>query len=92
MEVTATIVRILATEAVGNNGFEKRDIHIKTEEQYAQTLAIQFVQGKCPELDNFKPGERVKIAINLKGREWTNQEGVTQVFNTIQGWKIEKLQ
>jgi hypothetical protein len=53
---------------------------------------VQFVQDKCDLLDNFKVGEAVKIDINLRGREWTNPQGETVYFNTIQGWRIGKLQ
>lgn len=91
MEITANILRVLESKIVGNNGFETRNVHVKTEEQFPQTLDIQFTQGKCPELDNYKPGDKVKIAINLKGREWTNDKQEVVVFNTIQGWKIEKV-
>ena len=90
MEVIAVIKRVEATKTVGTNGFEIRDLIVATEEQYPQTLSIQFVQGKVTELDKFVPGDKVKISINLKGREATNKEGVLVVYNTIQGWKIDK--
>lgn len=92
MQVTGTVVRVLDTKVVGTSGFETRQIHVKTEEQYAQTLDIQFVQGKVVELDKFSPGQKVKIDINLKGREWTNDKDELTVFNTIQGWRIEEVQ
>lgn len=91
MQVTLIIKRILPTKSVGSNGFETRELHGTTEEQYPQTLNIQFTQGRCPLLDNFKPGQKVKIDINLKGREWTNKQDETTVFNTIDGWKIEEV-
>lgn len=91
MQIAGIVVRVLDTKAVGTAGFETREIHIKTEEQYPQTLNIQFTQGKVVELDKFVPGQKVKIDINLKGREWTNPSGELTVFNTIQGWKIEEL-
>lgn len=90
MQATGTIIRILETKST-SGGFESRSVHIKIEEQYAQVLDIQFTQGKVVELDKFAPGEKVKIDINLKGREWTNPQGEIVVFNTIQGWKIEKI-
>ena len=34
-------------------------------------------------------GENVKIGINLRGRAWTNPQGETKYFNTIQGWYID---
>jgi hypothetical protein len=91
MNITLIIKRILATKTVGNNGFETRELHGTTEEQYPQTLSIQFTQGRTPLLDNFKAGQKVKIDINLKGREWTNSQGEIVVFNTIEGWKIEPV-
>ena len=53
---------------------------------------MQFVQDKCDLLNNFQVGENVKVDINLRGREWTNPQGETVYFNTIQGWRIGKLQ
>jgi hypothetical protein len=91
MDVTAVVKRVEATKSVGTNGFEIRDIIVTTDEQYPQTLSIQFVQGKVAELDKFSSGDKVKIEINLRGREVLNKEGETIVYNTIQGWKIEKI-
>jgi translation initiation factor IF-3 len=84
------IVRILETKAT-SGGFESRSVHVKTDEQYPQVLDIQFTQGKVVELDKFSPGQKVKIDINLRGREWTAPSGEISVFNTIQGWKIEEV-
>jgi hypothetical protein len=55
-------------------------------------IFLQFVQDKCDLLNSFQVGEAVKIDINLRGREWTNAQGETVYFNTIQGWRIAKLQ
>mgnify|MGYP006191809445 CR=1 FL=1 len=88
MQVVATIKRILDTNQVSES-FKLRDVHVETVEQYAQTLSIQFVQDKTPLLDNFKVGDKVKIEINLRGKEVV-KDGKPLVFNTIQGWKIEK--
>jgi len=53
---------------------------------------VQFVQDKCDFLNSYQVGEAVKIDINLRGREWTNPQGETVYFNTIQGWRIAKVQ
>jgi hypothetical protein len=92
MEVTGKIKMIDQTKEVGSAGFKKRDIVVTTDEQYPQHILVQFVQDKCELLNNFQVGEAVKIDINLRGREWTNQQGETVYFNTIQGWRIGKLQ
>lgn len=92
MEVTGRIKMIDTTKEVGTAGFKKRDVVVTTDEQYPQHILVQFVQDKCDLLNGFQTGEAVKIDINLRGREWTNPQGETVYFNTIQGWRIGKLQ
>ena len=91
MEVTGKIKLIDQTKEYGSNGFKKREVVITTEEQYPQSLLIEFVQEKCDLLNNFEVGQSVKININLRGREWVNPQGETKYFNSIQGWRIEKM-
>lgn len=92
MEIEGTIKAIDETKTYGNNGFRKREVVITTEEQYPQHLLIEFVQDKTNLLDAFSVGQPVKISINLRGREWTNPQGETKYFNSIQGWRIEQRQ
>ena len=92
MEVQGTIKLIDETKTYGANGFRKRELVVTTEEQYPQHLMIEFVQDKTDLLNDFKVGESVKVSINLRGREWVNPQGETKYFNSIQGWRIEKLE
>lgn len=82
------IKKIHETKEVGSNNFKIRELWVQTQEQYPQTLNIQFTGNNCVFLDNFTEGEIVNIDINLRGRGWTNSEGVEMVFNTLNGWKI----
>jgi hypothetical protein len=92
MEIQGRIKTIFATETVGENGFQKRDLVITTEEQYPNDILIQFTQQRCDLLNNLKVGQNVRVHFNLRGREWTNQQGEVKYFNTIEGWKIELIQ
>ena len=91
MEVTGKIKLINETQTFGASGFRKRELVITTNEQYPQMLMIEFVQDKCDLLNSYQVGQDVKVAINLRGREWINPEGVAKYFNSIQGWRIENL-
>lgn len=91
MEVTGKVKLILAGQQVSAS-FKKRELVVTTVEQYPQHILIEFTQDKCDLLDSYKTGEPVKVSINLRGREWTNTQGETKYFNSIQGWRIEKLQ
>lgn len=92
MEIQGRIKQIFATESVGANGFQKRDLVITTEEQYPSDIIIQFTQSKCALLDTLRVGQRVNVHFNLQGREWISPQGEVKYFNTVLGWKIELIQ
>jgi hypothetical protein len=92
MEIQGRIKQIFPSQIIGQNGFEKRDLVIVTDENYPQTIIIQFTQQRCDLLNNLQVGQNVKVYINIRGREWTNLQGETKYFNTIEGWKIEVIQ
>ena len=71
----------------------KRELVVSTDEQYPQTLSIEFIQDKTDLLNKFEIGQNVKVGINLRGREWENpQTKEIKYFNSIQGWRIELLE
>lgn len=92
MEITGNLKVIDETKDIGTSGFQKRNCVVTTIEQYPQHILVQFVQDKCNLLTGFNIGDEVKIDINLRGREWTNPQGEVVYFNTIQGWRIVKVQ
>ena len=92
MELQGTIKMIDETKTYGTNGFRKREMVLTTEEQYPQHIMIEFIQEKTDLLNNFEPGQQVKISINIRGREWTNPQGEVKYFNSINGWRIEKIE
>ena len=91
MKVQGKIKVIGDTQEFGSNGFKKREIVIVTDEQYPQPIQLEFIQDKTALLGQFTVGEVVEIDINLRGREWTNAEGEIKYFNTIQGWRINRV-
>ncbi len=91
MEVQGKVKLIGETKTYGNNGFQKRELVVTTEEQYPQHLLIEFVQDKTNLLDSYQVGDAVKVGINLRGREWQTPQGEIKYFNSISGWRIEKV-
>ncbi|GJQ07487.1 hypothetical protein CAPN010_16450 [Capnocytophaga cynodegmi] len=92
MDIQGRVKFIGKTEFVGQNGFQKRDLVITTEEQYPQHIIIQFTQDKCTLLDNLQLGQKVNVHFNLRGREWISPQGEIKYFNTLDAWKIEMVQ
>ena len=91
MELQGTVKFIGQTQEVSAS-FKKREVVVTTDEQYQQHILIEFTQDKCDLLNGFQIGEPVRVSINLRGREWTNPQGETRYFNSIQGWNINSLQ
>lgn len=91
MELQGTIKKISDLQTF-SSGFQKKELVLLTEEQYPQPINIEFLQEKAEILSNFKEGDKVKISINLRGREWTSPQGEVKYFNSITGWRIEKIE
>ena len=88
MELQGKIKMIGNTQAI-NDKFKKREIVITTNEQYPQTIMTEFVQDKVDLLNNFNA--HINNTNEVRGREWKNPKGEIKYFNSIQGWRIEKL-
>nr|DAR48898.1 MAG TPA: Single-strand binding protein, single stranded DNA-binding protein.3A [Caudoviricetes sp.] len=90
MELQGTIRRIGNIETFAG-GFQKRELVLLTDEQYPQPISIEFLQDKTMLLDQVKEGDKVKIGINIRGREWTSPDGQVKYFNSITGWRLDKI-
>ena len=90
MELQGTIKKIGETQTFAS-GFQKRELVLLTEEQYPQPIQIDFLSDKIDLLNNVSEGESVKIGINIRGKEWTNPQGEVKYFNSISGWRLEKV-
>lgn len=90
MEITGKIKEIFETKDISAT-FRKREMVLTTQEQYPQDLLIDFIQDKTTLLDSYAVGQDVKIAINLRGREWKSPQGETKYFVSINGWRIDPL-
>ena len=92
MEVTGTLKTKFDTQKVSDR-FQKREFVLTTEANtpYPQHVSFQVTQDKCSMLDQFNPGEELRIQFNLRGREWNGPQGI-KYFNTLEAWRIERLQ
>ena len=90
MELQGTVKKIGETQTFAS-GFQKRELVLLTEEQYPQPIQIDFLSDKIDLLNNVSEGESVKVGINIRGREWTNPQGEVKYFNSITGWRLEKV-
>jgi hypothetical protein len=85
-------LKVKGNTQVVSDKFSKRDFVIATEEQYPQFVSLQLTQDKCALLDAYNLGEELKLSVNLRGREWTAPDGTVKYFNTLDVWRIERMQ
>ena len=90
MELQGTVKKIGETQTFAS-GFQKAELVLVTEEHYPQPILIEFLQDKIDLLQNVKEGEIVNVGINIRGREWKNPQGEVKYFNSITGWRLEKV-
>ena len=90
MELQGTVKKITEVQTFAS-GFQKREMVLMTEEQYPQPINIEFLQEKGDLLNPLKEGDKVKVSINLRGREWTSPQGEVKYFNSITGWRVDSL-
>lgn len=90
MELQGTVKKISDIQTFAS-GFQKREMVLLTQEQYPQPINIEFLSEKIALLDTLNEGDEVKVGINIRGREWTNPQGEVKYFNSITGWRVEKM-
>jgi len=89
MDITGTIKNIFETQQIKET-FKKREFVIEYAENptYPEFIKFETIQDNTSMLDDFKPGDQVKVFFNLKGREWTNPKGEVVYFNSLQAWRV----
>ena len=87
MELSGTIKKLFETQQVSPT-FRKREVVIETDENYPQVIMCEFTQDRADIPSRYNEGDKVTISINIRGREWTNRDGETRYFVSIQGWRI----
>ena len=90
MELQGTVKKVGETQTFAS-GFQKREMILLTNDQYPQNISIEFLSDKIDLLNNVSEGEGVKVGININVRLWTNPQGEEKCFNSIIGWRIEKV-
>ncbi len=81
------VVFITPTTSVSDK-FKKREVTLKSQDEYPQYVTFQLTQDKCDLANNLKTGEVVEVSYNLRGRKWEAQDGTIKYFNSIEAWTM----
>jgi hypothetical protein len=91
MQITGKLVEIYDAKQVTDK-FKKREFVVEYAENaaYPQFIKFELAQNNCDYLDGFSRGDFIEVHFDLKGRPWTNKEGVTTYFTSLSAWKLQK--
>ncbi len=86
-ELEGTLKEVFETKTFAK-GFTKREFVVTLtngeNDKWPQHVKLQCVKEKCDLLDRFKPGQKVKVAFDLRGSEYQGK-----YFTDLQAWKVE---
>lgn len=91
MEITGRVHEVGTTQQVSDT-FKKRDLIVQYAEnpQFVEYIKLEATQDNVSKFDELNPGDEVTVSFNLRGRPWTNKEGVTSYFNSLVAWRVVK--
>lgn len=92
MEIKGKVHEVGALQQVSDT-FKKRDLIVEYAENpsYPEYIRFEALQDKTALFDSLKPGDEIEVSFNLRGRPWTNKDGVTSYFNSLVVWRITAL-
>ncbi len=90
-ELTGTL-KLKKEEQKVSDTFKKREFVVTdNSSNYPQHILFQLKQDKCRILDNFNPGDEVKVSFFISGREWS-KDGATKYFTSLDAWRIDGVE
>ncbi len=90
MNIKGKLVEIYDSKQITDK-FKKREFVVEYAEnaQYPQFIKFELTQNNCDLLEGFSKGDYVDVQFDLRGKPWTNKEGVTTYFTSLAAWKLQ---
>ncbi len=85
-DISGTVKKVFDEQTFGS-GFNKREFVLTIESgRFPQDIKFECVKDKVALVAALKPGAKVKVFFDLRGREWKES-----YFVNLNAWKIEAL-
>lgn len=85
MELEGSVKLVSETQTF-NSGFQKREFVLTTKEQYPQDVKFELVKDRIDLIDQYKPGDDIKVHFNIRGNEYNGR-----YYVNLQAWRIEAM-
>ena len=84
-------VKVINPTQVVSEKFKKREFVITTDGEYGQDILFQLTNDKVDWLNDIAVGGDVEVLFSIRGKEWQSPQGEVKYFNTLQAFRINKL-
>lgn len=76
------------------DSFKKREFVVEYADNpmYPQYVKFELIQDRCDLINDLQVGDKIEVTFNLRGREWTAPDGVKKYFNTLDAWRVQKVE
>ena len=91
MNIQGKLHEIYETKQVTDK-FKKRDFVVEYYDNpsFPQYVKLELHQDNTSIHDIFNVGDSLDITFDLRGKPWTNKDGVKTYFTSLVSWKIQK--
>ncbi len=88
LEITGKLVQVMPEQTgQGQNGpWTKQNFVIETQDQFPKKVCIVCWNDKAEILKQLKPGDELKVAINIESREYNGKW-----YTDVKAWKVEPV-
>ncbi|HET8574137.1 MAG TPA: DUF3127 domain-containing protein [Edaphocola sp.] len=94
LEVTGKLHHVYPTQQIKET-FSKREFVLEITDEspsgmvYTNYAAFQLVNNSCAVIDQFQPGEMLKVSFNIRGNRWERDGNVKYITN-LNAWRVER--
>ena len=86
-EMTGTVKVIMETKTSASGTFSWREFVLTSEEdRYPQDVLFRVVKDRCTALDGIAVGERLKVAFDIRGREYQGR-----YFVNLEAFRLDRM-
>lgn len=86
IELTGTVKSVGDLQTKGTFSFRNLILVTEEETKYPQTLEVQFSGNNADKLDSISHGEKVKVSINIRGKEYNDR-----IYVSLAGYQIQLI-
>lgn len=88
LEITGKMVSLLPQQTgEGKNGkWVKQEFILETQGEYPRKVCVSAWGDKAKDAENLRPGETIKVSINIESREYSGRW-----YTDVRAWRIDKV-